>query len=167
MMLCSLVVWLWILLYLSADSSRVERLRLGGDFCFVSLGLCVDIWLHWCHWLYRWVTSDVLGGFNHLLPFASFWCFWLECFLLLLFKSQQDLCTIIMPSYVSLISRAFSIFTTVEMWNDYHRIYDVDSHPSSIDIDRVVCLCVLFSKTNNSLVLLMLSITLFSVHLVS
>lgn len=97
---------------------------------------------------------------------SSLWSFQSECFLLLLCKSQQDLRTVIMPSYVSLISRAFSIFTTVEMWNDYHRIYDVDSHPSSMDIDRVVCLCVLFSKTNN-LVLLMLSITLFSVHLIS
>ena len=42
-LLCSLVVQWQILLYLLSDSSRVNRLWLGGCCLFVPFGLCADI----------------------------------------------------------------------------------------------------------------------------
>ena len=38
-----------------------------GGCLWASLGLCVDISPHWCHWCTVDSTNDVLGCFNHLL----------------------------------------------------------------------------------------------------
>lgn len=52
MMLCSLVVWLWILLYLSPDSSRVHsyvviikssEIHLQFSYCIVHLSSSLDV----------------------------------------------------------------------------------------------------------------------------
>ena len=63
-LLCILVIWQQILMYFLSDGSSVDRLWLGGCCLLVSFGFCADISLHLC---FVDSTSDVLGGFNHLL----------------------------------------------------------------------------------------------------
>ena len=53
--------------------SRYLCLVAGWTYCvwvclvFTIFTLCADISLHWCHWCSVNGTSDILGGFNHLL----------------------------------------------------------------------------------------------------
>ena len=74
----------------------------GGCCRVVSCGLCVDIWLHLCHWCLINGTRNVPKRFkspavepsfpgqctNH----ASLWCFQSGCFLLLLCDSWPEYC---------------------------------------------------------------------------
>ena len=59
-LLCSLVLWQQIPLYVLSDGSRVNRLWLGGWWLLVFS-------LHWYHWCSEDGTSDVLGGSSHPL----------------------------------------------------------------------------------------------------